>query len=228
MGEIAYVGEHIDTEDGTLLLYPIGNKSWIWSIVEKPTVENKRKVCESLDDREEHFTKEEQEDYGIDENGYELDGFDRYIHCDWCGEPTIEDETRKEINLGYLCKDCVDALISRGEKPVFDDYGAFDEDLKTSKSLNENASNKDWAKIFEDALDTMEFTLVKYPDGWGLLDRQGGNLGDIEANRFENADQIIDRLDAYWNDYYFESIEENVDEEDYPESGLYTAEDILA
>ena len=278
IGETAYVGEHIDTEDGTLLLYPIGNKSWVWSIVEKPMVENKKKVCESLDDREEHFTEEEQEDYGIDENGYELDGFDRYIHCDWCGEPTLEDETRKEINLGYLCRNCVDALISRGEKPVFDDYGAFDEDLgglkedwefnvysreggiekiiakddktakreyqkkhptvalpfisiktfgKVNETLNEDASNKDWTKIFEDALDTMEFTLVKYPDGWGLLDRQGGNLGDIEADRFENADQIVDRLDAYWNDYYFESIGEGVDEEDYPESGLDTAEDIL-
>lgn len=41
--------------------------------------------------------------------------------------------------------------------------------------------------LFEEFMDLTEFTLIKYKDGWGLHDRQGGNLGDIESDRFENA-----------------------------------------
>lgn len=65
-------------------------------------------------------------------------------------------------------------------------------------------------------LDMMEFTLTKYEDGWGLIDRQGGNLGDIESDRFDSACEIIERLDAYINDYILESFEESIEEEDLP------------
>ena len=54
-----------------------------------------------------------------------------------------------------------------------------------------------YEKLFDDFLDLTEFTLVKYPDGFGLKDRQGGNLGDIESDRFMNASQIADGMERY-------------------------------
>ena len=79
------------------------------------------------------FTPEEQEEYGIDEEGNSIDSYDTYHRCVWCEEPTPE--ARKELNMGWLCPYCAQELVSRGEKPVFDDYGAF-ESLKESKETD--------------------------------------------------------------------------------------------
>lgn len=65
-----------------------------------------------------------------------------------------------------------------------------------------------WEALFDSFLNTIEFRLVKCPDGWGLEDRQDGNLGDIENDRFENAIGLIDRLDIYISDYFADDIEE--------------------
>ena len=71
-----------------------------------------------------------------------------------------------------------------------------------------------WEDIFESFLDLKEFTLVHYENGkisennedvdghWGLIDRQGGNLGNIEGDVFNNAEEILDRMSIYINDYY--------------------------
>ena len=55
-------------------------------------------------------------------------------------------------------------------------------------------------------MDLTEFSLIKHKDGWGLYDRQGANLGDIESDRFSNAEQIFERMDVYINDYIIEDI----------------------
>ena len=60
-----------------------------------------------------------------------------------------------------------------------------------------------WEDLFEGFLDLTEFTLIKYSDGWGLYDRQCGNLGDIESDRFDNASDIFDRMDTYITDYFY-------------------------
>ncbi|MCI9166504.1 MAG: hypothetical protein HFF64_10975 [Oscillospiraceae bacterium] len=65
-----------------------------------------------------------------------------------------------------------------------------------------------WEELFDLFLNTIEFRLVQYPSGWGLVDRQGANLGDIEHDRSENAAGIIDRLDIYTSDYFASDIEE--------------------
>lgn len=86
-----------------------------------------------------------------------------------------------------------------------------------------------YTKLFEEFLDLTEFTLVKHKnpvlvleykdlDGndvveehsgvWSLWDRQRANLGDIEQDRFDNARQILDRMDIYINDYIVGAIEE--------------------
>ena len=84
-----------------------------------------------------------------------------------------------------------------------------------------------WEKLFGEFLELIEFTLVKYKIGdeeynpwrWGLIDRQGANLGDIETDRFSDAEDIINRLDIYINDYLYRGLEdqEKCYEVDYEE-----------
>lgn len=68
-----------------------------------------------------------------------------------------------------------------------------------------------WEELFEQFMDLTEFTLIKYKDGWGVVDRQGANLGDIQSDRFENAADIFDRMDVYIDDYFFNDLEEELE-----------------
>lgn len=65
--------------------------------------------------------------------------------------------------------------------------------------------------LFEEFMDLTEFTLIKHKDGWGVYDRQGANLGDIESDRFESAGDIFDRMDAYIEDYFFRDLEDELE-----------------
>ena len=70
--------------------------------------------------------------------------------------------------------------------------------------------------IFNDMLDYMEFTLERHSNGeWHLYDRQGGNLGDIESDIFNDILDIIERLDAYIIDYFEEPFVEYFEIDDY-------------
>mgnify|MGYP001054024852 FL=1 len=70
----------------------------------------------------------------------------------------------------------------------------------------------DWECLFDQFLETIDFRLVKYPSGWGLMDKQGADLGNIESDRFRNASTIIDRLDIYIKDYFADEIQASMDE----------------
>lgn len=84
--------------------------------------------------------------------------------------------------------------------------------------MSENRNQ--WETLFDQLLNTVEFRLVKYSDGWGLVDKQGANLGEIESDRFDGAAIIIDRLDIYIGDYFVDDIRETMGEgasEDWPQ-----------
>lgn len=76
-------------------------------------------------------------------------------------------------------------------------------------------SQNKWEKLFEEFLDLIEFSLLKranYDWGmWSLVDLQGANLGNIEEDEFVSATDIIDRLDIYINDYFFDDLECELD-----------------
>ena len=82
-----------------------------------------------------------------------------------------------------------------------------------------------YEKLFDEFLDCTEFILVrhqndynKYTDEyghWSLIDSQGANLGDIESDRFENARDILDRMDIYIYNYIIEDLEDCLDEAGY-------------
>lgn len=78
---------------------------------------------------------------------------------------------------------------------------------KEKKSLKESGE-KTPTDLFKDYLDLTEFALEKDGDSYRLIDLQGGNLGNIESDRFDSAKEIFDRMDAYIYDYYVRPIEE--------------------
>ncbi len=61
-------------------------------------------------------------------------------------------------------------------------------------------------RMFIDFLDLTEFDLIKDENGYGVKDLQGGNLGNIEEDRFTNATEVIDRMDRYIFDYLVNPI----------------------
>lgn len=67
-----------------------------------------------------------------------------------------------------------------------------------------------WEKLFDEFLDLTEFTLIKHQNDWSLIDNQGGNLGNIEGDRFTSAMQILDRMDSYIEDYITEPLEQEL------------------
>lgn len=67
-----------------------------------------------------------------------------------------------------------------------------------------------WEKLFDEFLDLTEFTLIKHQKDWSLIDNQGGNIGDIEGDRFTSAMQILDRMDSYIEDYIAEPLEQEL------------------
>lgn len=106
-----------------------------------------------------------------------------------------------------------------------------------------------WEQLFEQFMDLMEFSLIKHknpqlvlsykdPDGnlieevhegvWSIYDRQGANLGDINEDRFSNAEQIFERMDIYINDYLIENLESLFYESDVDLPNPYNCwEDLL-
>ena len=69
-----------------------------------------------------------------------------------------------------------------------------------------------WEKLFDEFLDLTEFTLVKHQNDWSLIDNQGANLGNIQSDRFNNADKILERMTVYIHDYIIEDIEDLAEE----------------
>jgi len=126
------------------------------------------------------------------------------------------------------------------EKTFFNVANGTCESCKLSE-----AKEKSYEEMFDELIDGVEFELVKYSGedrkskstwddkeyegDWGLIDTQGANLGGIEEERFNNAKEIIDRLNVYISDYFLggqdglEVSEEHQDELD----DCYTYEEML-
>lgn len=68
-----------------------------------------------------------------------------------------------------------------------------------------------YEKLFDEFLELTEFTLVKHQNDWSLIDNHGGNIGNIEVDRFLSAGQILDRMDVYIEDYIVDPIEQELD-----------------
>lgn len=70
--------------------------------------------------------------------------------------------------------------------------------------------------LFEDMLDLYEFDLALDKENyWRVVDRQSANLGGIEQDKFETLASIVDRMEAYHNDYIIEDLEKCFPEIEY-------------
>ena len=95
-----------------------------------------------------------------------------------------------------------------------------------------------WEKLFDEFLDLTEFKLIKHQNKynqyideyghWSLIDLQEANLGNIQGDRFESAQEILERMTIYINDYIIADIEECLDEKNlYPENGYVDWQELL-
>lgn len=68
-----------------------------------------------------------------------------------------------------------------------------------------------WEKLFIEFLDMTEFSLHKRIDAddvvcYGVVDLQHANLAGIEQDFFYSANDILERMDVYENDYIVNDI----------------------
>ena len=95
-----------------------------------------------------------------------------------------------------------------------------------------------WEKLFDKFLDLTEFKLIKHQNKynqytdeyghWSLIDLQEANLGNIQDDRFKSAQEILERMTIYINDYIIADIEECLEEKNlYPENGYVDWKDML-
>ena len=63
---------------------------------------------------ESKFTKAEQEEHHMDEDGNSLDSYDEFVRCGWCDEICTKHECAFEKDFGWLCNRCQDELKYHG------------------------------------------------------------------------------------------------------------------
>jgi rubrerythrin len=95
---------------------------------EKPVDCEGKKTTKVVTEGYQKFTPEEMEEYGIDEDGNSIEGYDEYVRCTWCEDIFTKDDCGFEADLGWLCDRCQMAISSRGERlsmvinPTEDDF----------------------------------------------------------------------------------------------------------
>ena len=74
-------------------------------------------------------------------------------------------------------------------------------------------------------LEFFDFAYKEYPDGYGLIDLQGSNLGSIQDERFENPTDLVTRLvdGIYGEDYLF-----SFDDDELKELGCADIKEYIA
>lgn len=65
-----------------------------------------------------------------------------------------------------------------------------------------NESNNLYSISLSELLSWIDFDYSFDNGKFALIDLQGANLGDIESEQFDDIEQVIDRLDHYWEDTF--------------------------
>lgn len=87
---------------------------------------------------------------------------------------------------------------------------SYSKDGTKNESLDEDVSDRkgDFTDLFVNFLYSTEFALDKDEDGYYLVDLQGANLGNINKDRFQSAEEIFDRMEVYIEDYFVDDLED--------------------
>ena len=51
---------------------------------------------------------------------YQEPDYEEYVTCSWCGEDVPKSDCQHEVDMGWLCDYCIQAIESRGEQLLFD------------------------------------------------------------------------------------------------------------
>lgn len=70
-------------------------------------------------------------------------------------------------------------------------------------------SDKKYIELFLQMLDCYEFDLHYAGNVFYVVDRQNGNLGNIENDTFKTLQDVCDRMGAYHNDYLYRAVEDD-------------------
>ena len=158
------------------------------------------------------------------------------VECKWCEELFDKSECRYEVDLGWLCDRCQQAIMSRGESLTFRE-GPLDEavtnrnDEVTFKYSDLDVTlqgPKRTADDWEESEDTVYFTYTKNinevaTDLWDFLtdedakDVPGGLETLVDNNEWEKflETHFDDLLDKYYNkllDYYRDDARKEYEE----------------
>ena len=115
--------------------------------------------------------------------------------------------------------------VYRGFAELLDEYDTEDdpesgvpstlEMPNVEEKLNEGVNIE--PLTLKEFLHEFDFDVYKMKNANGetiykLVDDQGANLGNIESEEFHSVDDIVDRLDIYYNDYLIEDVEFQLDD----------------
>ena len=133
----------------------------------------------------------------------------------------VADDLLNHFVIGWGTDACLEFLNNNGYTyQEMIDLGFNQEDVLKCKNLLFNMCEK-----FDDYLEVIDFepviVLNKTENKFKLklIDHQGGNLGNIEAEEFNSPAQVIDRLEIYNEDYFYKDFfdlarENNIDPEE--------------
>lgn len=133
--------------------------------------------------------------------------------------------TQKEISVFNEIFDLLNSLYDQ-ENPNIEELDKlykkfaksleeYDTDAPFEESLNEDI--KITPMTLKEFLNEFDFSVYKTKDDSGrtiykLEDLQKANLGNIEDEEFYNVDEVVDRLNIYYNDYLLDDVEFQLDE----------------
>lgn len=127
----------------------------------------------SLDFVPDNFRKPVPADMTIDALVEEMEENEDTVECKWCEDLFEKSECRYEVNLGWLCSRCQQAIMSRGETLTFreNSYWDFlDESAEETKDLTEST---DPAETVEFEYDKLTITLdgpMRDVDDWDEIE----------------------------------------------------------
>ena len=79
------------------------------------TIDGNQEVCYDCAQAAAQKALEEEREIEILDKNYE-----EHFLCIWCEDLVPKSELRKEVNMGYLCDTCIQAIHSRGEKLIIE------------------------------------------------------------------------------------------------------------
>jgi hypothetical protein len=89
-----------------------------------------------------NFTPEEMEEYGCDEEGCSVEGWDTFVRCNWCKGVYTEYECVFEADLGWLCPRCQEEIRYHGGPLTIMEYPSEDDIRRTLTEEKENPNKK--------------------------------------------------------------------------------------